>query len=74
MAEKNCPICGGTGWLRPEKDLEWWEEGFGDLEPCQCHPAPDKLKKAVEKMEEKNPPKPEPREIPFPWETRKDIE
>ena len=30
----DCEICGGSGWLR--KEVEVFDDGFGDLEMCQC--------------------------------------
>ncbi len=34
MENEVCNTCQGSGWVRPDKDLEFYEEGFGDIEPC----------------------------------------
>ena len=30
----DCEECGGTGWL--QTDLDVFDEGFGELERCEC--------------------------------------
>ena len=55
MMEENgfsdCEICGGIGWLREELDV--FDEGFGDLVPCECN------LEALAKLEEDAPREPD---------------
>ena len=47
----NCEICNGVGWLR--EDLEVFDEGFGQLVPCECN------LEALAKLEEESPREPD---------------
>ena len=48
----DCKICGGSGYLRNDEEVDWTHPEFGKLVPCEC-----RLKEfpELEKEEERDP-------------------
>lgn len=61
-------ICGGSGWVRKNPDLEYHEDGFGKVEPCKCGLIPEKPKPKPKKKPEPKEPEPVQEEMEFGWE------
>lgn len=56
MEKEICKTCGDSGWIRPNEDLEFYEDGFGQLEPCpSCRKEDNKAFHEQAEPEEREP-------------------